>query len=259
MNRNDMVMPNLYHLQKLSINEINGTPQPEGARRFVYQGECLSDFANIIIIDKNYCPHLKITRADFVDGRLKSFFGVKCIYYVVALLFLSGIVVGLHKTKTKRHVWVGALGFMLFAIMFMSQIWTDISPIYIPTKKYSVGGLKKLLDLPKRNDMSRCIIDGESEILIGKREDFGHEFACVSTAPGESIFVGAGLTYDTMKNLCGDGCVYEQIDESIFLCRTANIKSFYYNVFIWLAALFAGYFLLSMVYVCVMFRTIRKK
>ena len=256
MNRNDIVIPNLYYLQKLSINEINQKDTTSSERRFFY-GNYFTDFANIITISRDSCPHIKITRADIIDERLTNFFVVKCIYYIIAFLFFLKIVANSYKIK--KHFLFCISGSALIIIMFIVSIFADISSVYIPEKDYSVNELKKLLCLPSKVNKSCCISEGTREIIIGKNNDFGCEFACINVAPGELIYVGANLTYETMQNLCNNWTC-KRIKESIFLCKTKNIKSFYNKVFIWLMCFFMAYVLLFIACVfCVISRLIIQK
>ena len=222
--------PNLGELQEAAVKRLAG----EVSKKYSDDGRYLSDGANIISYDRDK-KLLKVKRADTINGRRIA--AVDCVIFAYTAV-AAGLVIGIFLSSHRKYRHVYLLWLSVIALLYAATTYTQYKSFYIGRgqnkgpAELSDGQIARILQLLNAADESGCRPYHDGKIFIGKKKNFGIDFARITVDVGSYLYI----TYEDLS----DGELnrrvrddqdrlyrsWEKIGKNLYRCRHDHTISF---------------------------------
>ena len=222
--------PNLGELQEAAVKRLAG----EISGKYSDDGRYLSDGANIISYDRDK-KLLKVKRADTINERRIA--AVYCVIFAYTAVAM-GVVIGIFLSFRRKYRHVYLLWLSVIALLYAATAYTQYKSFDIgqgqnkDPAELSDGQIAQILQILNAADESGCRPYREGKVFIGKKENFGIDFARITVDVGNYLYVtDEDLSDGELKRreLDDQDRLYrswEKIGKNLYRCRQDHTRSF---------------------------------
>ena len=222
--------PNLGELQEAAVKRLAG----EASEKYFDDGGSLSDGANIISYDKGKML-LKVNRADTINGRRKAAVAWVIFAYTAVA---AGVMIGIFLSSRLKYRYVYLVWLSMIALLYAATAYTQYRSFDIGhgqkkgPAELSDGQIAPILQILNAADESGCRTYHDGKVFIGKKKNFGIDFARITVDVGSYLYItDEDLSAEELKRRVWDDQdwlyrSWEKIGKNLYRCHHDHTRSF---------------------------------
>jgi len=226
-------VPDAVGLQELAVKELSGSPRGSSWRNWCRVGDdyVLDHFA-LINFDK-VAGTVKTTRADVVHHHIKH---VADFMIFICFAAAAGVLCGFFVFRKSKYYYVYLPWLALISLSFAVVVNRQCRQLNV---EYEAKNFAELCDRDSVEQMLRLIDDAESSgrrefrghrLFIGKKKNFGIDFAAVTVGDCEYIYIVKDDPTPEQLNDSPQFWSWRKTGDHIYICRHDKTRRFIHGL-----------------------------
>ena len=222
-------VPDLMKLQELAVKELSG---PTGVRRnWCSVGDGYAyDYFNLINFDRT-AGTITITRMDEVHSRIRH---VADYMIFICFVVAGGILGGFFLFRRSRYRWLYLPELAMISLLFAGTLARQYRQLQVEytaknlAEEYDTDAVKQILRLVDDTDDSGVRAFRELRLFIGKKKNFGFDFAGITVGDGDYVYIVKDEPpKEQLNNIF---CPWEKASDHVYRCRHRQTQKFLHGL-----------------------------
>lgn len=226
-------VPDAVGLQELAVKELSGQPGGWSRRNWCQVGDGYAyDYFNLINFDRT-AGTITISRMDVVHSHIRH---VADFMIFICFAAAAGVLCGFFVFRKSKYYYVYLPWLALISLSFAVVVNRQCRQLNV---EYEAKNFAELCDRDSVEQMLRLIDDAESsgrrefrghQLFIGKKKNFGIDFAAVTVGDCEYIYIVKDDPTPEQLNDSPPFWSWRKTDDHIYRCRHDKTRRFIQGV-----------------------------